>query len=345
MKIYDENGWLNWDYLYPECRFIMAITGPRGTGKTYGLLKYILDHNLTFIYMRRLKSQLDSCCGGEESNPFKAINTDTGSTVYPRRTHGTVRFLREPVADPDKQGEKPDPLPIGYGVALSTVATIRGSDYSDVDCVIFDEYIAMTNERPIKDEVNAFMNFLETVNRNRELKGSPAVKVFMLGNANKLMNPYFLEWHFMKTALKMIHGEQMMWRTPDNARIMVMLLKSPISEKKKETALYKLASDDFISMAIDNAFKTDPTAIGARKLSDMRHIVSIGTIGIYRLKSTGYHYVSETINQSNYYEENEINIIFFRSRFILLKSIYLYGNMQFESYDVEMIFRAYIGIN
>ena len=315
----------------------MSITGPRGTGKTFGILKYIESHKLKFIYMRRLKSQLDACASGEENNPFKAVNTCTGSSMTVERKHGNVLFYEY-----DDEGEK---IIYGYGAALSTAATIRGSDYSDVDCIIFDEFIAMKNERPIKDEANAFLNFIETVNRNRELQGRDPVKVFMLGNANKLMNPYFLEWHFMRTALKMIHGDQMVWRTPDNSRIMILLLNSPISEKKKETALYRNASVDFIAMAIDNAFETDATTIKQRKLTDCQHILSIGSIGIYKLKSTEGYYVSETINKaSNYYEENEINLVLVRNRFSLLKAVYIYGLMEFESYDCEMIFREYFAI-
>ena len=341
-KIYDENGWLNWNYLYPECRFIMTITGPRGTGKTYGLLKYVVENDIRFIYMRRLKAQLDNVSGGPENNPFKAFNSDSGRNIVPERKSGACRFVEITPAESDEDEEIK--TVVGYGVALSTVATIRGSDYSDIDCIVFDEYIAMSTERPIKDEVHAFMNFLETVNRNRELSGRDPVKVFMLGNANRLMNPYYLEWGFMRTALRMIAGGQMVYRTPDNARIMILLLDSPISERKKNTALYKVAGKDFISMAIDNAFKTDPTAIGSRKLTDCRHIVSMGSIGIYQLKSTGQHYVSDTVNKSLYYEENEINLLLFRTRFSLLKTIYLYGQMLFENYDCEMIFREYIGI-
>lgn len=334
-KIYDDNGYLNYDYLYPECRFIMAITGPRGTGKTYGLLKYIVENDIRFLYIRRLKAQLDTCTS-EDKNPFKSINTDTGRDISAARKKDSLIFTMSA-----KQGPR---LVIGYGASLSTMATIRGADYSDVECIIFDEYIAMKGERPIPDEAGAFKNLIETVNRNRELNGRPPVKCFLLGNANKLMNPYFLEWHFMKTALKMIRGGQMMYRTQDNNRIMIMLLNSPISEKKKETALYQNESSAFFGMAIDNAFETDATNIQSIPLSDCQHIVSIGTIGIYRRKSTGKNYVSETISKRNYYPENDINIKFFRARYAGFKLMYLYDFFTFENFDCELLFREYIGV-
>lgn len=339
MKIYTPDGWLNWDYLYNENKFIMAVTGARGTGKTYGLFKYVLEHKIKFIYLRRLKAQLDSCTN-VSSNPFKKINSDFGYGITPQKRGGIVRFLEYA---PSAEEEPPDV--VGYGAALSTVATIRGIDYSDVECIIFDEFIAMSQERPIQNEVAAFNNFLETVNRNRELEGNTPIKVFMLGNANRLMNPYFLEWRFMRTALKMIHGGQMMYSTKNGLRKMVMLLNSPISERKKETALYQTASNDFIEMAIDNAFKTDETQIAPKQLKDCRHIVSIGTIGIYQLKSNGYHYVSDTINKVNYYTENDINLVMFRARYSGLKNLYLYGFIIFENFDCELLFRGYLGLD
>lgn len=337
-KIYCDNGYVNFDYLYNECRFIMAITGGRGTGKTFGLLKYILDQRVKFIYMRRFKSQIDKCLGGGDSNPFSAINAETGSDVRVKRVSGKICFTAPLPDDPDKREI------IGYGESLSTSSTIRGEDFTGVQIIVFDEYIPMPGERPIKDEAKAFKNFIETVNRNRELKGSPPVKVFMLGNANKLMNPYYLDWHFMKTALRMIHGGQMVYRTPSNNRIMVMLLNSPISEKKRKTALYEEADNSFFGMSLDNAFSTDQTDIRTYKLKDCRHIVSIGPIGIYQTKSDGRHYISETISRNNFYPENEINIKLFRTRYAGLKTLYLYGYCTFENYDCELLFREFIGL-
>ena len=191
--------------MFSICKFILSITSPRGTGKTFGLLKYIIEHDLRFIYLRRLQKQLDNCVSTAANNPFKAVNAAIGSEITAVRDHGSVEF-RRPGADPD-QAELET---IGYGAALSTVATIRGSDFSDVDVIVFDEFIAMTGERPIKNEVFAFLNFVETVNRNRELQGREPVKVFMLGNANRLMNPYFLEG-FGQTGFTESEQRRLIW--------------------------------------------------------------------------------------------------------------------------------------
>ena len=225
------------------------------------------------------------------------------------------------------------------------MATIRGIDFSDFNYIVFDESIAMVGEKPIKQEFEAFLNFYETVNRNRELNGEKPVQAILLGNANKLSNPYFTGWHFMKTALKMIRGKQMVYRTQDNSRLMIMLQDSPISKRKSETVAYQNGTEDFISMAIDNAFRTDETKIKSEPLKEYNHIVSIGEIGIYRHKSERRYFVSSK-TQIPYYDDFGIQLKMFRQDFIMLRINYLISkNVYFEDYESELIFREYFDLN
>ena len=90
-KIYDSDGWINWDWIIGQGAAFTMVVGARGTGKTYGLMKYCQEHDRPFIYLRRLKSQLDQCAGSD-GNPFKKLNADTGHDVVPRRTAGGVIF-------------------------------------------------------------------------------------------------------------------------------------------------------------------------------------------------------------------------------------------------------------
>jgi hypothetical protein len=167
----------------------------------------------------------------------------------------------------------------------------------------------------------------------------------MLGNANQLTNPYFSGWHFTRTALKMISGGQMVYNTPDNTRTMILLLKSPISDRKRGTSLYKNANDGFISMAIDNAFRTDATNIASKPLREYNHIVSVGDIGIYRHKSRKEYYVSATTQKSPYYDDYGISLKQFQIDYAMLRLLYMtQKNFIFESYENEIIFRNYIKI-
>ena len=328
-KIYTADGWVNWDYIMSQDATFISIVGARGVGKTYGCFKKLVTEGKKFIYLRRLKSQLDQC-GKPEGNPFKKINDDTGHDVKPFPSGGIISF---------REGDKAGEL-VSVGVALSVVANIRGVDFSDFDYIVFDEFIASIGERPIKNEFSAFLNFYETVNRNRELIGKEPVKCIMLGNANTLINPYFSGWHFMKTAVRMITGGQMVWRTEDKTRMVILLLNSPISEQKRGTALYQNATSDFIDMALDNSFRTDETKIKSEPLREYIHLVSVGEIGIYKHKSERKYYVSGTQAKEPYYDSFGIGLKMFQQDYYMLRVHYMVSkNVLFESFEVEVIFR------
>lgn len=330
-KVYDSNGWVNWDYLINQGSAFTMVVGARGVGKTYGLMKYCLDQGRKFIYLRRLKSQLDQCANNA-GNPFKKLNSDLNRNIKPRGTQGGVLF--------DENGEV-----VALGVALSTVANVRGFDYSDYDMIIFDEAVASDGERPIPHEFNAFLNFYETVNRNRELSGDKPVQAVLLGNANRLTNPYYSGWHFMKTALNMIHGNQMIWRSGDGSRLMVLLLGSKISDQKANTVLYKNASDGFITMALDNAFRTDGTNIRSMPIREFNHIVSVGEIGIYRHKSERLYYVSSLTQKGSFYDSYGMGLKMFQQDYWNLRILYMVNKIvYFESYECELIFREFFDL-
>lgn len=333
-KIYTSDGWVNWDYILSQSESIIAVVGARGVGKTYGLFKELVDRGEKFIYLRRLKSQMD-LCSKIEGNPFKKINTDLSREIKPFPSDGIILFRES-----DKTGNI-----VSAGVALSVVANIRGIDFSDYNYIVFDEFIATVTERPIKNEFESFLNFYETVNRNRELEGKEPVKCIMLGNANTLINPYFSAWHLMKTSLKMITGKQMVWRSPDKSRMLVLLLDSPISQKKRNTVLYANADNDFITMALDNSFRTDETNIRSEPLTEYQHIVSIGEIGIYRHKSERKYYVSSTQQDKPYYDSFGIGLKMFQQDYYMLRVHYMVSkNVWFESFELEIIFRGLYGI-
>lgn len=333
-KIYNKDGWVNWDYIMDQTASFISVVGARGVGKTYGAFKKLVTEKKKFIYLRRLKSQLDQC-GKIEGNPFKKINDDLSLEIKPFSSGGIISFRNV-----DKAGDI-----YAVGVALSVVANIRGIDFSDYDYIVFDEFIASSGERPIKNEFSAFLNFYETVNRNRELEGKPAVKCIMLGNANTLINPYFSAWHFMKTAIRMIAGNQMVWRSADQTRMIILLLSSPISEKKKETALYQNANEDFIQMALDNSFRTDETNIKSEPLTEYIHLVSIGEIGIYKHKAERKYYVSSTQGDKPYYDSFGIELKMFQQDYYMLRVHYMVSkNVWFESFELEIIFRELFGL-
>ena len=68
---YDNNGYIKIESLLACGMPFIFVTGGRGTGKTYGALKYILDSGRRCMWMRRTQTETD-LINKPEFQPFKA---------------------------------------------------------------------------------------------------------------------------------------------------------------------------------------------------------------------------------------------------------------------------------
>jgi len=143
----------------------------------------------------------------------------------------------------------------------------------------------------------------------------------------------------MRRVLNMIRGGQMVWRTDDKTRMIVLLLDSPISDMKQNTVLYQNANNDFITMALDNAFRTDATNIKSEPLKEFVHVVSVGEIGIYKHKSERRYYVSGTTSVP-FYDAFGMGLKMFQLDYYMLRVYYMVNKIvSFENFETELIFR------
>ena len=288
-NIYLESRYLNIGYILRfHVPFIFCVGG-RGTGKTYGALKYVLDNGVKFLYMRRTQAQAD-LINRPEFSPFKSIMRDTGAIILSAPiTKYNSAFYRGKI-----EGDKtiPDGAPIGYTLALSTVSNLRGFDMSDCELLIYDEFIPEKHERPLKNEAQALFNAYETINRNRELTGAPAMKVLCLANANTIVNPIFEALKIIDKVYAMENSGQVVSINEARGYAIVLLAGSPISERKRDTALYKLTrGSEFESMAIDNSYNVQFTHQNVNLL-EYAPLFTVDGITIYKHKSGAGFYVT-----------------------------------------------------
>lgn len=254
------------------------IIGGRGIGKTYGTMDYLLQQGQPFIYLRNKDTQLAEC-STVFGNPFKRWNKDHGKDVQilTERKHSIIYDC----TDPD------DKRLIGYAVALSTFENLRGVDLSDVQYVLYDEFIE--KERLKFQQFETFANFYETVNRNRELLGEKPLQVIFLSNAQKLDNAILAGYGVIPII------ERMMKRGKEEYQddlLYVNLPRSSVSEAKRDTVNYKLTEGtQYYQEAIDNLFAHDSFA-DIRKLpvNEYTPLVRIDDIYIWKHKSTGRLY-------------------------------------------------------
>ena len=333
--LYQTGGWVNPVPLFDcDSTFIFGY-GARGIGKTYGILgesrQRALDGRGKFILLRRQQTQADFV-SKQEFCPFKPLDMDNGYFTEVKRLD---KFTSAFYVDDEI---------IGYVMALSTVTNIRGFDASDVTTLFYDEFIPEKHARPIKNESDALWNCYETMNRNRELFGQPPLKLIAMSNANDISNEIFLSLGVVDKIDRMKRKGQSIYLNKAKSLAIVDYQNAEISDKKKQTALYKLTQgSDFQKMAIENEFLNEfSSEYRSVPLVECAQFVVVGEICIYTHKSSDFYYVSlhKTGSPEEFGSGNTERQRFRNSYFFLWQS-YLVRRVVFESRLAEILFRKY----
>lgn len=314
----------------------------RGTGKTYGVLKYQIEHNEKFMFVRRTDKQIKLIMNPQYM-PFKALNMKEGCNIQPRSIGaGMYGFFHCSTEDGKLIYHEPMIAP---AAAVSTVGNIRGFDGTDLDAMFYDEFIPIKGERPLKNEASNLFDLYETVNRNRELEGRDPLWFIGASNSNNPDNPYFTELGVLNRALKMgMSQDNEVYVNKRSGFMLLCVNRSPISAEKKDTALYRLTSgSDYERMALDNEFVNIDTAnIQPQNLQHYNAVVAIGGICIYRSKSGRRWYVSEHIKgDPERFTTTEINLLRFQRKYDFLRTAYYSDQITFENHLTERLFTVY----
>lgn len=346
MKIpYLESGYLDMAKIIENPFPFCFVVGARGTGKTFGALDYVYERQYKhFILMRRTQEQCNTI-SRQEFSPFKALEQyhHYDRLITCRSAGKNMGRYGDVVLD--ENGEEIDYYTQGYAVALSTIANMRGFDMSDIELLIYDEFIKERHEKPLKDEGKAFLNAYETINRNRELSGRDPVKCVCMANSNDIANPIFTELKLVTTCERMLSKGVDVYTNKERGIAIYLLHNSPISQKKKETALYKLADarTEFSKMAIANDFNLEEGInVKSRNLIEYVPLVQVGESVIYKHKSNGMYYVTtHASGKIPYFGDNDMELKRFCRSYFYLWDAYLNRKIQFESYMLERLFEHY----
>lgn len=347
MGIYLDNGFADMEYIIRRGMPFSFVIGGRGTGKTYGALLYCLKTGIKFCLMRRTQSQLDTIAR-PDTNPFKSVVADLALdwSCEPVPAGKNIYAYRKTTYDSEGKPVYEDLL--GYAIALSTTSNLRGFDMTDVELVIYDEFIPESHERPIRNESAAFFNVYETINRNRELppRNQKPLQVLCLANANEFANPLLIGVGLVSTVETMIAKGKTEYVNPQRGVGVWLLTDSPISTQKATTALYKLTiGTSYSDMAIKNAFAgTNDSDVYSVDLREYNPLVALGEVVIYKHKSTSLYYVSahESGNVSRYSGDGaDMKRFFATHRNLLLAA--MCGKVIYESHLIKALFLKYCG--
>ena len=344
-RFYLPSGYLDFDAIMQLGRPFTLIIGGRGSGKTYGALNWCLNNKVKFAFMRRTQRQLD-IINKPEFSPLKPISRNTGQLYTTRPLASGLAAFYEAELDEDGNTVVSWPEPVGITLALSTVSNLRGFDASDIDVLLFDEFIPEKSERPLRHEEDALFNCYETLNRNRELDGRQPLRLVMMANANDQASPVLVKLGLVQRLDKMAAKGTELWQDPERGLAVILLGESPISVAKSETALYRLtAGTEFAGMALDNSFSyEDRGNIGTRPLDEFRPVCGIGGVTIYKHKSKREFYVSEHRRGSPpIYGTGDTELARWREAYGWLWRELMDDRIIFETFAAQVVFRQYLG--
>lgn len=335
---------------------LQVFIGGRGVGKTFSTLRNNVwdeskeeviipqsQYSGKFMYVRNTQKQID-LCGKAAGNPYKKINAKLGISITPRKDGDMCLFYADDVSGVKRASKITSPL-LGYGVALSTFGNMRGGDFSDVDSMVFDEFIdpSARIRALMKTAGVDFQNLRETVARNREIEGQEPLAIKLLSNSITLDSPILLELGIANTIAHMIMVNQHRCTIPEKGIYIELVENKEFEELKKETTLYKASKEDtlFVQQALKNQFFGDNFDL-IRKNAPVNEYTPKFTVNkaftLYRHKSRNEWFCSAKSIQKNCptYTSSDMDRLiddwsFLYKRWILSRKIF------FDNYATKLL--------
>ncbi len=167
------------------------IFGERSNGKTYAILKHIIEEYCKTGHqgalVRRWKEDFRGKRGAQLFDAFAngdmiaQLTNHKYTTIYSYAGKWHLAY-KDPITNKLVADEKP----FCFGFALSDMEHDKSNSYTNVKTIFFDEFL--TRQYYLPDEFVTFMNVVSTIVRQRT-----DVTIFMAGNTVNQYCPYFTE--------------------------------------------------------------------------------------------------------------------------------------------------------
>ena len=338
----EANFWYSYDKILGYQAMFNFIVSERGCGKTYGALKMVvkdfIKNGNEFVYLRRYKSELNKAV----PKIFDALIKNDEFPDYDFKVEGVKFFIRAK----EEAGDKRAWIKIGEAAALSTASILKSSNFANVKTIVFDEFLLSTGIfRYLKNEVETLLDAVESIGRLRD------VRVFFLGNAISVTNPYFAYFN-----LSLPYNSE--FKTFRDGLIVVNYAKNPAyRERKHQSKFGKLIEGtNYAEYAIDNEWLTDEAGFIGKKLEGSKNfsVLVIDGIkyGVWKCKTDGRIYISKDYDPKNpcifsfdIKDHKEDNVLISAKKspwFRLVIEEYKLGNVWFEDMNIKNIFLRWL---
>ena len=316
-------------------KLLNMILSNRGGGKTFHCTKWSIDKTkagkLKTVWVRRYGTELTDPEKGILVNDrfYQAIKE-----FYPNdefKIEGSTGYVN---------GE-----PSVYFVALSTSRQLKSVNFSDVDLIVFDEFIITEGRNGyLKCEVEIFLDLFETIARLRD-----NVRAVLLANSVTIVNPYFEYFNVKPTGHFTVKGQI----------CIEMFTDAEFIAKKKKTRFGQLvAGTRYGDYAIDNKWLLDNETFVAPKTAKAEFMVGMKYNGVmygfWVDYDVGLIFVNKQYDPSSYAlyclnkEDHEANLLLIKSlsdskRIQRIVYAFRNGLLRFSDMAVKNQFYEFIG--
>lgn len=321
----------NTDYLF------YIFIGGRGIGKTYSTLRDYYLQDKKILYVRYTQEELNLCMTNK-FNPYKAINRDLGTHIQVITENKSISIVdcKETI---NEEGKKSYEVikEIGTAVALSTFGNVRGADYSDIDVVVFDEFIPKKLRLRNKNDDIDFFNLIETVIRDRELRGEH-IPVILISNADGFMSNILKSLKLVNVLVGMEVRGINIYTDLEKAIYMERLESKNLMNAKAQTRLYRATKGtEFYDMAIGNEFVgTDYSDLKKVNFNQYYPICMLNGLYFYQYKGDKLEYIASKHKSDCYCYDGDTTAKYVATNYYIKH--YYEKNLKFTDYESKMIF-------
>lgn len=341
---------------YPDA-WCFVVWSKRAAGKTYSTLRYVVENNKKFVFMKRTVDDVNLMCkrmdnveiDNTDLSPFAPLNRDLGWNIYPFiiSDKGLAVFYHAVI---DDEGNlQPVGELLGWCIACSSVAKFKGFSMDAADFLIFDEFIPKRYERVSKGEGDSVLDLYMTIRRDRMKRGRKQLILVLLANATDLSNPMFNILEISDIAADMDIQEREYTYLDDGTLLHFVQGDFDAEEDAEPTEGIekRMAGTVWGEMSFGGHFSyNDFTNIGRTSLKGYRPLCSISfkryNFFIYE-KSNQYYMTTSRHNSDNIYNLNRENEQrkFFVDYLLTLREACINDNMIFETYTMYDLIMNY----
>lgn len=332
---------------------VTMVVGARGLGKTYGIrtqcIRDWLRDGSRFVECTRFKNELSGVSDGY----FNRVGKQFPKLAF--RTDARYAYVSEE-KDKVENGKRIWHV-IGYFAALSDEQSLKKRTYDKVRRIILDEAIIERSDRYhnyLPNEYVKLANLVDTVSRERGDVKTVKPRVYLLGNALDLANPYFAAY---RVSTNMQYGY--FWYK--NKTFLLHYVKSSDYAHEKLTGTVAgrmLAGTEAGEVAAANEFITDSMEFvepKPRAAKFMFGIVVNGLrFGVWLDSNEGLYHITSTIPKikgrpiySLTASDSSVNYVMARRAEPVMKSfseLWYLGLVRYETVQVKTDFKEVLAL-